>query len=58
MLTRQPLIDDILKNDLDIQNKKDRNKILVALFAAVKIYTKKLKSYNNKTLYYNGKNLH
>ena len=56
MLTRQPLTDDILKNDLDIQNKKDRNKILVALFAAVKIYTKKLKSYNNKTLYYNGKN--
>ena len=56
MLTRNPLTDDILKNDLGIENKGDRNKILVGLFSELKNYCKKLKTNGNVTLFYDGKN--
>ena len=56
MLTRQPLTDDILKNDLGIENKADRNKILVGLFSELKNYCKKLKTSKNVNMQYDGKN--
>ena len=56
MLTRQPLTDDILKYDLGIDNKGDRNKILVGLFSELKNYCKKLKNNGNIILLYDGKN--
>ena len=56
MLTRQPLTDDILKNDLGIENKADRNKILVGLFSELKNYCKKLRTSENVNMQFDGKN--